>query len=271
MFLGKGLRDPMSDESNVPVRPLIGFTTGVHAPPISPAPINRTWMSETRRGWANRCLPLLIANQGGWELRNPSAFTATWMGGNTPADLMIVPATRAAGQLLPASNFGYGILTRHLPILFRTQPDYDLLGRGAANHPKDAVSALEGVVETDWASSSFSMNWKFTRPLMPVRCETDEPICMMVPEHRGEVDEFAPELRPIESDEDLRRKHEFFLRSRHEMGQAQAATDTTAGERVPWEGDYARGHPADGEVGRQDHRTRRHLRPFSRPQDQNQP
>src|SRR6201992_1976929 len=133
MFLGKGLRDPMSDESNVPDRPLIGFTTGVHAPPISPAPINRTWMSETRRGWANRCLPLLIANQGGWELRNPSAFTATWMGGNTPADLMIVPDTRAAGQLLPASNFGYGILTWHLPILFRTPPGYDLLVRGPAD------------------------------------------------------------------------------------------------------------------------------------------
>jgi hypothetical protein len=271
MFLGKGFQDPMSDESNVPDRPLIGFITGDHAPPISPAPINRTWMSETRRGWANRCLPLLIANQGGWELRNPSAFTATWMGGNTPADLMIVPDTRAAGQFLPASNFGYGILTWHLPMLFRTPAGYDLLVRGPANHPKDAISALEGVVETDWASASFSMSWKFTRKLMPVRFEIDEPICMIVPQRRGELEEFAPELRPIESDEGLRRKYEFFLRSRHEMGQVQAATDTTAGERVPWEGDYARGKHAGGEAGAPDHRTRRHLRPFFQPQDQNQP
>ena len=271
MFLGKGFQDPMSDESNVPDRPLIGFITSDHAPPIIPAPINRTWMSETRRGWANRCLPLLIANQGGWELRNPSAFTATWMGGNTPADLMIVPDTRAAGQFLPASNFGYGILTWHLPMLFRTPAGYDLLVRGPANHPKDAVSALEGVVETDWASASFSMSWKFTRKLMPVRFEVDEPICMIVPQRRGELEEFAPELRPIKSDEDLRRKYEFFHRSRHEMGQVQAATDTTAGERVPWEGDYARGKHADGEAGALDHRTRRHLRPFFQPQDQNQP
>jgi len=54
----------------------------------------------------------------------------------------------------------------------------------------------------------------------------------------------------------------FFLRSRHEMGQVQAATNTTAGERVPWQGDYARGNHADGEAGPQDHQTRRHLRPF---------
>jgi hypothetical protein len=270
MFLGKGFQDPMSDESNVPDRPLIGFITSDHAPPISPAPINRTWISQTRRGWANRCLPLLIANQGGWELRNPSAFSATWMGGDNPADLMIVPDTRDAGQFLPASNFGYGILTWHLPMLFRTPAGYDLLVRGPANHPKDAVSALEGIVETDWASASFSMSWKFTRKLMPVRFEVDEPICMIVPQRRGELEEFAPELRPIESDEDLRRKYEFFLRSRHEVGQVQAATDTTAGERVPWQGDYARGSHADGKAGAQDHQTRRHLRPFFQPQDQNQ-
>ncbi len=115
------------------------------------------------------------------------------------------------------------------------------------------------------------MNWKFTRQLMPVRFEIDEPICMIVPQRRGELEEFAPDLRPIESDEDLRRKYETFLRSRHEMGQAQAATDAGAGERVPWEGDYARGNHADGEAGAQDHRTRRHLRPFVQPQDENQP
>jgi hypothetical protein len=268
MFLGKGFQDRMSDEPNV--RPLIGFITGDHPPPISPAPINRTWMSETRRSWANRCLPMLIANQGGWELRNPCAFTATWMGGDDRSKVVVAPDRRDPGQFLPVSNFGYGILTWHLPILFRTPAGYDLLVRGPANHPKDAISPLEGLVETDWATSSFSINWKFTRQLMPVRFEVDEPICMIVPQRRGELEEFAPELRPIGSDDDVRRKYEFFLRSRHEMGQAQAATDVGAGERVPWEGDYARGSHADGEAGAQDHQTRRHLRPFVESHDQKQ-
>ena len=64
---------------------------------------------------------------------------------------MIAPDKRDAGQLLPASHFGDGILTWHLPILFRTPPGYNLLVRGPANYPKDAVSPLEGIVETDWA------------------------------------------------------------------------------------------------------------------------
>src|SRR5271156_1909651 len=270
MFLGKGFRDAMSDESNVPDRPLIGFITGDHAPPINPAPINRTWMSETRRGWANRCLPLLIANQGGWELRNPSAFTATWMGGDTPADLMIVPDTRDPDQFLPASNFGHGILTWHLPMLFRTPAGYDLLVRGPANHPKDAVSALEGTVETDWASASFSMSWKFTRKLMPVRFEVDEPICMIVPQRRAELEEFAPEIRRIESDEDLQRKHELFLRERGAADRYETAARVAAGQQPEWHGDYTRGRHRDGEAGAPDHQTRRHLRSFVQPQHDTQ-
>jgi hypothetical protein len=29
--------------------------------------------------------------------------------------------------------------------------------------PKDAISPLEGLVETDWAVASASVNWMFTR------------------------------------------------------------------------------------------------------------
>jgi hypothetical protein len=151
-------------------------------------------------------------------------------------------------------------------MLFRTPPGYNLLVRGPANYPKDGVCALEGIVETDWASASFSMSWKLTRKLMPVRFEIDEPICMIVPQRRADLEEFAPELTRIESDEDLRRKHESFLDSRHELGRIQAATKVAAGERVEWQADYTRGRHADGEAGPEDHQTRRHLRPFVQPQ-----
>jgi hypothetical protein len=113
----------MSDKSNTPARPLIGFITRDNAPQIIPAPISRTWMSEVteaRTGWPNRCLPMLIANQSGWELRNRCAFTATWFGQENGVDVMVVPDKRDTDQFLPLSHFGNGILTWHLPMLFRT-------------------------------------------------------------------------------------------------------------------------------------------------------
>ncbi len=255
----------MRDESNMPTRPLIGFTTRDNAPDITPAPISRPWMSailERGNGWPNRCLPMLIANQSGWLLRNRCAFTATGFGAENGMDVKIAPDKRGADQFLPLSHFGNGIMTWHLPMLFRTPAGYNLLVRGPANYPKDAVSPLEGVVETDWASASFSMSWKFTRKLMPVRFEVDEPICMIVPQRRAELEEFAPELRRIESDEDLQRKHETFLRSRDAAKQLEQVARAAAGEPVEWQGDYTRGRHRDGEAGTPDHQTRRHLRPF---------
>ncbi|HTQ19137.1 DUF6065 family protein [Mycobacterium sp.] len=256
----------MTDQSDGEARPLIAFVTRDNAPPIGPAPIGRAWMSEMaelRMGWPNRCLPLLIANQSGWELRNPCGFTATWVGQEDGMDVIVAPDRRVTGQFLPSSHFGNGILTWHLPMLFRTPPGYNLLVRGPANYPKDAVCPLEGIVETDWASASFSMSWKFTRKLMPVRFDVDEPICMIVPQRRAELEEFAPELRRIESDEELNRKYETFLRARDDLGRTHAEADVAAGDRLQWQGDYTRGKHADGEDGSPDHQTRRHLRDFA--------
>jgi hypothetical protein len=266
------IEDRMSDKSNRPARPLIGFITRDNTPQITPAPIDRAWMSEMtekRKGWPNRCLPMLIANQSGWELRNPCAFTATWFG-QQDVDVMIRPDKGDAGQFLPSSHFGNGILTWHLPMLFRTPAGYNLLVRGPANYPKDAVWPLEGVVETDWASASFSMSWKFTRKHMPVRFEVDEPICMIVPQRRAELEEFAPELRPIESDEDLQRKLELFLRERGTADRYETAARVAAGQQPEWHSDYTRGRHRDGELGAPDHQTRRHLRSFVQPQHDKQ-
>ncbi len=263
----------VSDKSNGPGRPLIGFITGDNAPQIAPAPISREWMSaqsETGKGWPSRCLPMLVANQSGWELRNPCAFTATWFGQEDGVDVLIESDEYGANQLLPASHFGNGILTWRLPMLFRTPPGYNLLVRGPANYPKDAVCPLEGTVETDWASASFSMSWKLTRKLLPVRFEVGEPICMIVPQRRAELEEFVPELRFIESDQDLDRKHKLFLRERDGTKHAEQIARVAAGDRVEWQGDYTRGKHRDGEAGAPDHQTRLHLRPFAQPQPEKQ-
>jgi Family of unknown function (DUF6065) len=248
-----------------PHRPLVGFITRDNAPPIAPAPMIRAWMqkpAEMRRGWPKRCLPMLIANQSGWELRNPCGFTATWMGVESGADVLITPDRRGTDELLPIGHFGDGILTWNLPFVFRTPPAYNLLVRGPANYPKDGVSPLEGVVETDWTSASFSMSWKITRKHMPVRFEIDDPICMIVPQRRAELEEFAPELRRIESDETLQRKHESFRDSRDPAKQIEQCARVAAGEQVQWQGDYTRGRHTDGEAGTPDHQTRRNLGEF---------
>lgn len=153
---------------------------------LIPAPASRAWMNETTDSFANRCLPLKVANQAGWFVLNDRAFEATWDGGKEKASVRVEYADGAGEERpLATSHFGHGILTFHVPYLFRTPPGYNTLARGPANWPKDGACALEGLVETDWLVGSFTMNWKLTRPGLPVLFEKDEPVCMVVPRSAG--------------------------------------------------------------------------------------
>ena len=157
------------------------------AMPIVPVSADRAWMDETTARNAYRCLPMLIANQSGGLLLNTQPLTVTWNGGPAAADLTIELHGDDGGTLLypPKSHFGHGILSWSIPYIFRTPPAYNLLARGPANLPKDGVSPLEGLVETDWTDGFFAMNWKLTRPNVPITFERDEPICLLVPMRRG--------------------------------------------------------------------------------------
>jgi hypothetical protein len=116
-----------------------------------------------------------------------------------------------------SSHFGYGILTWKIPCLFRTPPGYNLYVRGPTNWCKDGVAPLDGIVETDWAFSTFTMNWKITRPGLPIRFEKGEPICMIFPVPRGEIERFAPEVRNISDEHELEQHYNEWRQSRDEF------------------------------------------------------
>ena len=50
---------------------------------LVPAPVQRSWMTETNQHFANRCLPLLLANQAGWLLLNSHPLRVLWSGGDS--------------------------------------------------------------------------------------------------------------------------------------------------------------------------------------------
>lgn len=218
-------------------------------------PPRRAWMDETRDGMANRCLPLLIANQAGWSLLNDGWFTATWNGGVRPEDLAIELGDPAPAEA-PISHFGHGILTWTLPFLFRTAAGWNLLARGPANAPIDGASALEGLIESDWAYTPFTMNWQLTRPGHSVTFQPGDTICMIVPQRRGDLERFRVESQGLESFPDLRRKYEAWRDKRNAFN-----ADPRNGSN--WQKHYFQGIMPSGETA-PDHQLKLRLCPFSR-------
>jgi hypothetical protein len=241
---------------------LIAYTIGDADIDIRPAQRERQWMDDTQERFAYRCLPLNVANAYGWEIRSPGGFTAIWDGEATAAAIRITPHPESVPTAV--SHFGSGVLTFHLSCLFRTEPGYDLFVLGPVNRPKDAISPLAGIIETDWAVSTFTMNWVFTQPEIEVEFEKGEPICQFFPVRRGEIETVEPELRALKSDPELESAYRAWSVSRQSFN--TSLKDPKSIARVQkWQKDYHMGRaPSGSSAAPEDHKTKLRLREFQR-------
>jgi hypothetical protein len=214
-------------------------------------------MDDTTGEFAYRCLPLLIANESGWLILNSHRVRVAWDGGEAVSSVTLeFPEGNPPYPV--SSHFGHGIITWEIPFLFRTPPGYNLLVRGPANWPKDGAYPLEGVVETDWAVSAFTMNWKLMRPGVALTFEKEEPIAMIVPQRRGELESFNPEIRALDQDPELAARVRTWVESRRRFIQNLSTPLSTE----TWQKHYFQGVTPSGERG-EGHQTRLRLRPFA--------
>ena len=239
---------------------LVAHVIDGHHVDIRPAPVERDWMEATNQRYAYRCLPLNIANAYGWEVLCNAGFLAMW-NGKTTNDAIIIQAD--PGTTAPAvSHFGHGILTFHLPCLFRTEPGAELMVQGPINRPKDGIAALSGIIETDWSPYSFTMNWMFTRAGTPVRFEKGEPYCHIFPVSCGALERLEPELEVLSADPELKRQHEAWTASRANFN-TDLKRPGSGAQAEKWQKLYYRGLDPQGRPTKADaHRTRLRLKPF---------
>jgi len=231
-------------------------------PFIRPAESTRDWMTVTPEAFAYRCLPLNIANAHGWEVMSPCSFEARWFGGIGIDEVQIRLDPGTNPDVAPVSLFGQGILTFHIAGLFRTPPGWNLWVGGSPNRPKEHLYPLTGIVETDWAPYTFTMNWRFTRAYRTVRFETGEPICFFFPIQRGYLDAVTPKMVPMEKEPEVMRQFKEWSESRNKFHERMAEETPTAGSDK-WQKDYYRGIDPAGEPRVEDHQTKLRLKPFA--------
>jgi hypothetical protein len=235
--------------------------TGTIPMEIVPAPRERAWMEHTPG--ANRCLPLRMANAAGWWVLNPATLIAEWTG---EAHELGVRVFDEAGNRPPyvATNFGHGVLTFLASYLFRTEPGWNLLIRGPANLIKHGIQPLEGLVEADWSIATFTMNWKFTFPHVPVRFEAGEPLYQIVPLRRGDLESFEPRVEPLEGLLLERYGRWIGVRATHSQPANTLNVEEALRVQREWRGAYARGRFPDEEEKFEGHQTRLKLKPFGK-------
>ena len=237
---------------------LVAHSLGGTPPRLRPAPARRDWMDASPGGFANRCLPLTIANAHGWEVLGDCAFEAQWNGGQAPGDVQVRPL--GDGRTAPLAHFGAGVLTFHVAALFRTPPGVSLWVGGSPNRVKDGIQPLTGIVETDWSPATFTMNWRFTRPHHTVRFEAGEPICFLFPVPRDLIARTVPSVVPLAEDPELEAAHRAWAASRGSFN-AELQRPGSEARTAGWQRAYHRGRI--GAVSAGEHVTRLAPRPFT--------
>ena len=226
---------------------------------IEPASPNRAWMDAMPKRFAYRCLPLVMANQAGWMIQNSHGFSAEWDGAEGTGAVRVTYDEEGV-KPYAESHFGSGILTFSVGYLFRTPPGWNLHVRGPANWPKDGICALDAIVETDWTYSTFTMNWQITRPHHKIRFEPGEPVAMISPVRRGDVERFRPQVQPLAADPVWHKGYTEWstLRTTFNVALKQQRPDAV---QAGWQRHYLLGlNP--GDVPAPEHQTGLSLSPF---------
>lgn len=209
----------------------------------------RVWMDNTNSKYAYRCLPLAIANQHGWNVYANQDIEITWDG---RVDLDAIQISECSG--VAASIFGYGIVTFHIMHLMRTPPGYNMFVCGPPNHIIPGIQALNGVVETDWAPFTFTMNWQLTHPGETVRFTTADPICHFFPVQRSAIEQLELQIQDLDTDAELKQQHDQFTEGRNNF----YLTDEY--KQGHWQKHYFQGKYPDGSRCPFDHQTKLNLK-----------
>ncbi len=208
----------------------------------------RDWMNATPQRHAYRCLPLTIINQTGWWIKNPVGFTATWRGTNEPGGIEFrFDGAAATWQNWINSQFGEGIITWNTPFLFRTRPEGSrLLICGPPNYFKPHAHPLTALIESDWISMSFTMNWKLMVADQPVRFELGEPLFQAIPLASDVCSDLEGASVSYQKLSDHQELHHAYIE--WSQGRRRFHDQKSAGQVKPadWQKDYFQGRDATG-------------------------
>ncbi|MDE8652199.1 DUF6065 family protein [Novosphingobium album (ex Liu et al. 2023)] len=231
-------------------------------PLIRVASARRAWMDEAPESFPYRCLPLGIANSHGWEVLSPCGFVVSWNGGPAPEDVEIIADKDSDPREVPQAMFGLGTFTFHIYGLLRTPPGWNIYVSGPPNSFKDGAAPLAGVIETDWAPYTFTMNWKLTRPDHRVRFEKDEPFAHFFPIGRNDIEGVEPRFVPIEEEPELKASFEQWSRSRDAF-QRSVKDNPPDKPADKWQKFYYRGLMPEGQCPISDHKIKLQVREFA--------
>ena len=115
-------------------------------------------MEDAEERSPDRCLPLVMAKKGTcWEILSTHHVRASWDGTSTPE----APGRRKPGLEWPGLGLPLSLRPRRARLFLKfhsslkTPDGSNLMVRGPTNSLERRIETQDGIIETDWAHSTF--------------------------------------------------------------------------------------------------------------------
>ena len=241
------------------------YVQGRVVPKLVPARPHREWMDRFPERHPYRCLPLAIANTFGWELLSPCDLKIEWNGKPGIADIKV-----SAEDGFPLvddfalSNFACGIVSFHTGYLFVTDPGWAMIATGPLNEPREGMTPLTGLIETEWLPYPFGMNWQLTRPGVH-RIRKGEAFCHLMPVQIEPLVAAEPEIFELTSNPELEARLASYRERRKALRAKQREQPAADGPEPPsWAKEYFQGQLKDGSTAPKHYHKLRLKEPLDR-------
>lgn len=155
---------------------------------VKPAVKSRNWMPVN----ANKCLPLQMANQYGYEISFYEDISVHWNGGSNKNDITCFPTKYDL-----VTEAGQGIFAFPTNLIVRTPPGVNTCIQGPVNVYREGLQYLSAIVETDWQSTQLNMNFNIINPGTTIHFKKGEPFCVFYPVPRKYEQTFSLSIEPL--------------------------------------------------------------------------
>jgi hypothetical protein len=204
---------------------------------------------SSKRDWFSshfyKCLPLVIANQYGFEIKTPYAMSFIWNGesNNSAISWNVFNSKEELHGKQPEvrSHFGHGIITYALPWTLKTPKGVNLMIMPPPNIIIPNITVMTGVVETDNLDRHFTLNLKIQEPNKLVHIPKGQPIATLLPIPRYFQDKFKLQFAEDIMSQDELTRMDTFTEKEYELRQQEYEPPNKPGMR------YFKGLDAFGE------------------------
>jgi hypothetical protein len=161
---------------------------------LSPLSAKREWATDLPYPHAYKCFPITLANQFGWGISFPDDIMFRWNGNYNALDNNIEVFS---GHKWLSFTRGWGIVSFHTGLVFKTDENLTMLGYPVPNQFIDGFQVFTSLISTSFFQKPYQLAGQITRAKEMITIKAGTPVGAIMPVSLTDINESTATKKPF--------------------------------------------------------------------------